>query len=457
MVAATPLTATGAPSYNGPWNWENPPPAGAPRSRPVAMKRTAGVPDVRTIPAPGRLPLAVALLLLAAGCGREAPEVAPAALTVTSTPPGATILLDGADTGLVTPHTFDALAADLYTVSVRLDGWVPDPVGETVDLQPLDRRTVAFTFSQTGLAVSSTPPGARILIDGEETGLVTPATVGGLDAGPAEVALALTNHVVFPAATVIQVTAGEVTALPPDAFVLRPRRTVVLEGFANVDCGPCPQLTDNLLALTAEAGHGPDYAIFLEFAVSWPNLQDPFYQANPAENSDRYTFYRVLGAPTLVADGTVLDDALDPGLLRATVVDHLDADPGVLVDVTADPSQATVPVTVTLTPLRAVDLTGHVLYVALYEDEVTITPAPGSNRQTEFHHVFRDRVDDPPALGPLAGGVPERHELNLQRGDRDPAGVVVVAFIQDPATGTVLQAGSTLATARLPAPEGIAP
>ena len=395
--------------------------------------------------------LAGLLLVATGGCGREAPSFAPGSLTVTSEPPGATILLDRQDTGLLTPHTFAELEAAVYGVSVHLDGWVTTPAEETVELRPLDVRLVAFTLSQTGLAVTSDPVGARILIDGLDTGLVTPAVVGGLEPGPVEVALALDDWLVFPASFTATVTAGQVGELPGDTFTLRPRRTVVLEGFANIDCGPCPQLTANLLALTSRPGYGPDRVLFVEFSVSWPNFQDPFYLANAAENSARYTFYQVLGAPTLIADGVTLADAVDPDLLQAAVDAGLGAEPGLLIDVDADPTQAAIPVTVTLTPLRDLDLSGQQLFVALYEDELTVTPAPGSNGQTEFHHVFRDRVDALPVLGALAAGVPQTFDLTLQRGDRAPGSVVVLAFVQDPTTRAVLQAGSTALSAHAPA------
>lgn len=399
------------------------------------------------MPLRGRRPGAAALvllMLLAASCGREAPTFEPGSLTVESTPAGAAILLDGGDTGEVTPHTFAPLDAGLYQVAVALEGWVASPEGETVDLKPLDERTVAFTLSQTGLVITSEPAGARIIIDGTDTGQVTPATVAGLEPGEVEVALELDTYHAFPAVYTATVTDGEVTELPADTFTLRSRRTVMLEGFANIDCGPCPQLTDNLLALTSQPGYGPDRVLFLEFAVNWPNGQDPFYLANPTENYDRFFFYLVATAPTLAADGVKLADAVDQQLLRTTVDANLAADPGVLIDVEADFEQTTIPVTVTLWPLRDMDLSGHVLYVALYENEIVIDPAPGSNGQTEFHHVFRDRVDTPPALGALAADTPQDITVSLARGDRLPENLTVVAFIQDPSTRTVLQAGSTV-------------
>jgi hypothetical protein len=102
-------------------------------------------------------------------------------------------------------------------------------------------------------------------------------------------------------------------------------------------------------------------------------------------------------------------------------------------------------VTVVLSALRNLDLTGHVLYVALYEKEVVIDPAPGGNGQTEFHHVFRDRVDTPPPLGALAPDNPQQFDLTLTRGTAGPESYVVVAFVQNESSFAILQGGSTAA------------
>lgn len=49
--------------------------------------------------------------------------------------------------------------------------------------------------------------------------------------------------------------------------------------------------------MTSKPEFSPDRVQFLEFAVSWPELGDPFYLANPTENADRFTRYLVLSAP----------------------------------------------------------------------------------------------------------------------------------------------------------------
>jgi hypothetical protein len=383
------------------------------------------------------------LALLATACGRVAPTYEPANLTVRSTPPGAAIVLDGRETGEVTPHTFTGLEAAAHAVSVSLDEWYADPESIAVDLSPLDDVAVDFALFQTGLRVTSDPAGARILVDGVDTGKVTPAIVAGLAAGTVQVSLALDTYRCVPASLPVTVQQGAVVEVPAASLRLRSQRTVIMESFGNVNCATCPQAAEGLYGLTQAAGYGPDRALFMEFAVNWPSPVDPFYLADPTEQTDRYMYYYVMGAPVVYVDGASQPDALDSEAVAAAVAAQWQVDPGFLIDLGATVGVGSaVPVTVTLTPHANVDLTGCVLFVALYEDNVTYATAPGNNGQTAFHHMFRDRVDAPPALATLSAGQPVDFELSLNRGAALSDDLTVVAFVQRTADHVVLQAGA---------------
>jgi hypothetical protein len=387
----------------------------------------------------------IVLAMLAAGCGRVAPHYEPATLTVTSTPPGAAVLLDGRDTGQLTPVTLAGVAPARHVVSVELADWHADPGSVTIDLSPLESATVDFLLYQTGLRVTSEPAGARILLGGVDTGKVTPAVVAGLSAGSYDVSLALDTWLCVPASLTVQVEEGAVAEVTAADLRLRSRRTVLLESFGNVNCPTCPQAAANLMTVIGRPGFGSDRALFLEFSVSWPSPVDPFYLANPTENADRFMYYFVLGAPAIYVNGRLQAYPLNADSTAADAAGRWATDPGFLVDVDADlAAGASVPVTVTLTPLADVDLTGCVLYVALYENEVVYASPPGNNGQTVFHHMFRDRVDTPPALGPLLAGQPSVRQVSLNRGTVNPGNGTVVAFVQRAADRVVLQAGSSV-------------
>ena len=296
------------------------------------------------------------------------------------------------------------------------------------------------------IIIRSTPAGAAIFLNGEDKNAVTPDTLQGLDPGTYQGTVELADHISDPDTVEVVLQPAETDSA---VFMLTPsvtaKKVVILEGFSNVSCPPCPELTDNLVAMMEKPEFTSDRVQFLEFAVSWPQLADPFFLANPQENSDRFNAYGVAEAPDLYIDGVRQADALDATAMENAVLAAMETDPGFEIAVTADFSSATVPVTVILTANRNLDLTGHVLYVAIYEKEVVVDPAPGVNGQTEFHHVFRDRVDNVPTLGPLAPDSPQQFDLTLTGGTAGPDSYVAVAFVQNETSYAILQAGSTAA------------
>jgi hypothetical protein len=139
--------------------------------------------------APGglRAALAAAVLLL---CGslavvvwREMQHTAHGTLVVTSEPTGAEVLVDHVRRGR-TPLRLDRVEPGSHPVRVELAGhqsW-----DAPVEVAPGERATAvrATLLRQLGtMVVHTTPPGAQLLLDGVDTGKVTPATLTDLRAG----------------------------------------------------------------------------------------------------------------------------------------------------------------------------------------------------------------------------------------------------------------------------------
>jgi len=385
-------------------------------------------------------------------CGAEAPTFDPGTITVTSTPPGAVIILDGTETGSMTPATLAGIEAGLHEVTVDLADFIPEPSSAPVDVKPQGNYTVDFQLSQTGFQIDK-PAGASILVNGVPTGKTVPAVVGGLPAGTVAVSLEYEGYLVTPAQYEVTIVEGEITQVPDSSFDVRALKTVWLDGFANVSCIPCPELTANLLVMTAKPEFSPDKVKFMEFAVSWPQLTDPFFLANAQENSDRFNLYQVLGAPDLYVDGIKLADPLDLAAMEQAVRAAMSEVPGFLVDVSADFESPGIPVQVSLSAQQDVDLTGCQLYVAYYESEIVIEPAPGLNNQTRFHHVFRDRVDLLPDLGPLTAGATREFNLAFDSNATAAADYVAIAFVQHKTTLAILQTGSSAPSGSTPGKE----
>lgn len=104
------------------------------------------------------------------------PVLTPGArVEVKTEPPGATVLIDGVPM-FETPGRTKALPKGKHQLAVRLAGYVT----ESRELVLKDAQPLSYSIDLAKgaeVAVTSTPSGAAILVDGKDTGQVTPATV----------------------------------------------------------------------------------------------------------------------------------------------------------------------------------------------------------------------------------------------------------------------------------------
>lgn len=99
-------------------------------------------------------------------------------MTIDSTPQGAQVQIDGTtDSSWVTPLTLSGLAAGQHSVTFSKPGYSTDT--RTVAVSSGGKASVATRLSQLAatLAVTSSPAGANIYVDGKNTGKLTPAQV----------------------------------------------------------------------------------------------------------------------------------------------------------------------------------------------------------------------------------------------------------------------------------------
>ena len=114
----------------------------------------------------------------------QAAAARPGNLTVNSRPPGAEVFVDGQKRG-VTPLTL-SLNSGAYSVTIRLDGRervVPVTLAaESEVVQYFEMPAADPPLAAGGrISVVTSPPGARVAVDGRPHG-VSPVTVGGLTA-----------------------------------------------------------------------------------------------------------------------------------------------------------------------------------------------------------------------------------------------------------------------------------
>lgn len=103
-------------------------------------------------------------------------------LSVKSKPSGAKILVDGNETGKTTPANFDKLKiGDSYNIKLIKEGYIPFEKSITIaDSKPISLETSLEEIILGTIEVESEPRGAKIFLDGKDTGIETPGKVSTL-------------------------------------------------------------------------------------------------------------------------------------------------------------------------------------------------------------------------------------------------------------------------------------
>ena len=111
---------------------------------------------------------------------RKSPAPAPVAaapgeMALDSTPEGAQVQVDGSSNpGWATPYTLSGLKPGQHAITVSKPGFVTDT--RTIEVASGSKSFVTIHLAplMAGLSVSTTPAGASVLVDGKDTGKLTP-------------------------------------------------------------------------------------------------------------------------------------------------------------------------------------------------------------------------------------------------------------------------------------------
>ncbi|WP_292394423.1 PKD domain-containing protein [Methanoculleus sp. UBA303] len=157
-------------------------------------------------------------------------------ITVTSVPEGATIWLDGENTGFATNATLTGIPAGEHVVTLKLDGYADASTTVTVGGGETAEVHLTLTTRTGSLAVTSVPAGAKVFIDGADTGRVTNTTVDGIWIGTHTVTLKKDGYVDAAAEIVIEEAKTATLHLDLEEVVAAP----VAAFTANVTSGDAP-------------------------------------------------------------------------------------------------------------------------------------------------------------------------------------------------------------------------
>ncbi len=119
--------------------------------------------------------------------------VASGGLRIETSPPGAQVTFDGKEMG-PTPLTLEGIPAGKHDLSIELDRYFPIHREVSVPAGVVRDLAIELVSALGILEVTSTPPGAEVFLDEEDTGKKTPATIFDLEAREYPIRLRLAHY-----------------------------------------------------------------------------------------------------------------------------------------------------------------------------------------------------------------------------------------------------------------------
>jgi uncharacterized caspase-like protein len=133
-------------------------------------------------------------------------------ISISSSPSGARVYLDGTDMGFSTPGTLTSISAGSHTLVLKKSGYNDYSTGVTVTGGQMSSISATLTVQQTtgSITIKSTPTGATIVLDGTTRG-TTPATLTGISAGSHTIVLKKSGYNDY--STGVTVTARQTSSI----------------------------------------------------------------------------------------------------------------------------------------------------------------------------------------------------------------------------------------------------
>lgn len=218
------------------------------------------------------------------------------------------------------------------------------------------------------------------------------------------------------------------------------QRMVLVEEFTNASCGPCAAANP---ALNATLDANMAKVVALKYQTDWPGT-DPMNAQTNANVDPRVTYYNVSGVPAAYMDGV----SQSIGGLSQNKIDTEYAIPSPFkleLSHQFSNDMDSVFIECKFTCLVAVPGT-HILHVALTEEEIHFTSAPGANGETVFHDVMRDMYPSAAGTALPASLINPGQTQTFTFARALPAYIYdnnqirTVAFVQESATKAVGQA-----------------
>jgi len=225
---------------------------------------------------------------------------------------------------------------------------------------------------------------------------------------------------------------------------LNARQNVLFEHFTNTSCGPCAAQNPIFQANILESNDGSVHHI--AYHPWWPGADDPFYQFNIPENTNRTQYYGVNAVPKMFMRGNHWNGS--PASVTWKQI-HEEAKDGSPVRIVVSESTAGNQrnVHVEIISVNTPPSSGNwILHCAVIERNVNTSTPPGTNGETYFPNVFRKFIKGVGGTGVIlpAKGSSKSYDFSYTLDpDWNPNEIAVVAFLQNTANKEILNSGSS--------------
>lgn len=352
---------------------------------------------------------------------------------VQSQPPGALIILDGANTNKITPDTLKNVAEGMHTLRVLKDGYKAVQDSITLAVQADSSYSVSFTLKELltvgYVYVNSEPSGAAIFVDEQNTGKSTPDT---LQLAPGVHQIHIAKNGFNEQAWSVEVANDSLVQLEETLTIYQ---RMMFESFGNVSCEPCVASAENLEKFRSE--HQDGAFALMEYYAFWPSPNDPFYKVSPNDVKERINYYSVSNLPALRANGASGVDAADYGAIVDAYNNETALQQTALaLSVTKAKNGDSLQVQVEIYDFNNVLQNDQLrLFVAVSEDDIHYDTPPGSNGLKDFNFVFRRFLSDKKG-DPILG---DKFNYQLIWPNWNYANSHIIAFVQDISTRKIIQ------------------
>lgn len=292
------------------------------------------------------------------------------------------------------------------------------------------------------IQVLSNVADAKIFIDGNDTGKLSPDTL----------TTTVGNHIIELRKDGYDLASQNVIVVKNQSTetkfnLIAADKIVLIEDFANVSCVPCVTSNKILEQLTNHT-FGRNKLIAIKYPTNFPSPVDPFFLANGPDCNARMNYYQIILAPTNIVGGQLRPVPSDSNDVKEKIYAELSEIPQFIIEVQSNINSNTYNINITLDvkDVSNLDFSKLVLHTVVTETDIEFATPPGSNGETKFYDVMRKMLPD--NQGESLTSINQIGIYNFQREVQINSSWIqsklnTVVFIQNKETKEIYQAGST--------------